>query len=428
MTAITTGSLALPGGSGSTVDIYLERLSDPTAGVADGIWTANSLVTGSTMASGTTGVTISAPMYRIVDSVTIDVDVINGNGGPSSKKAVRGMTDGNTSFWKTIADKSRALGTFGNAIASATNAAWFHWPNRPLTSPMELLLVRNGDAAAWLDTYAKFTSASNSLRSLDPQLRLLSAAYVPTRFAGIHTTLPANGWTSTHESLTGIYRTIRQVNQLSAYREPGRTNLNTVVGYPDPADATRMRSDVWNAVVAGPLPSPPTAYNDTSFAGRIRRKLTQPALPAQPKLGIAATPAVPGRGNKKQGESNVAGEAAPGDSFGTAILKISGTDTYTATTLSGTTYTTSTNSLMRTAIDRNPWHGIYTAMRLANTTTVRSNVFGIWVTLREAIPGDPGSVKLHRAFYIVDRSIPVGYEPGKDHNVHDAIRLRRIIE
>jgi hypothetical protein len=83
---------------------------------------------------------------------------------------------------------------------------------------------------------------------------------------------------------------------------------------------------------------------------------------------------------------------------------------------------------MRTAIDRNPWHGIYTAMRLANTATVRSNVFGVWVTLREAIPGDPESVKLHRAFYIVDRSIPVGHEPGKDHNVRDAIRLRRIIE
>jgi hypothetical protein len=437
--AITTGSLALPGAPGTaTVNIYLERLSDPTAAVTNGTWTANETVTSSTMASGTAGMTITTPMYRIIDSVTIDVDSITGS--TSSKKAVRGMSDANTSFWKSIVTKNAALGTFGDAVTTATNAAWFHWPNRPLTSPMELLLVRYGDAATWLDSYERFTSGSNSLISgsnslISPgttdserkSLNLFSAASIPTRFAGIHTTLPANGWTSSHESLTGIHRTIRQVNQLSAYREPGRTNLNTIVGYPDPADPARMQSDVWSAVVAGPLPSPPTLYSGT-FAGTLRRKLTQSALPAQPKLGIPATPAVPGRGNKKQDAPNVAGPANPADSLAMAIIRISGTDSYIATIRTGTTITTSTNALMRTAIDRNPWHGIYTAIRLANTATVRSNVFGIWVTLREAIPGDPASVKLHRAFYIVDRSIPVGYEPGKDHNVRDAIRLRRIIE
>ena len=79
-------------------------------------------------------------------------------------------------------------------------------------------------------------------------------------------------------------------------------------------------------------------------------------------------------------------------------------------------------------VDLNPQHKIYTASRLANTATVRSNVFAVWVTLRESISGDPDSVKYHRAFYIIDRSIPVGFEAGKDHNVKDTIRLRRIIE
>lgn len=428
-TAEKSGVIPLPTTSGSNVQIFLERLSDPTATGTATVWSANPTVTAAMMASGTSTVTITAPMYRIVDSVTCEVEDINGGGGPGSRKKSRGMIAPTTAFWRSGSDFTNADGSsFGNAITSATNAAWFHWPNRPLVSPMELLLVRNGDAATWLEGYDRSSSGNNWLRNLNTQLPLLSAAYVPTRFAGIHTTLPANGWTTEHEERTGIYRAIRQVNQLSAYREPGRTNLNTIVGFPDPADPTRMRSDVWNAVVAGSLPSPPTAYNDTTFAGRIRRKLTQPAYPAQPKLGINATPAVPGRGNKKQDISNVAEAANPGDSFGTAILQISGTDSYTATIRTGTTVTTSTNSLMRTAIDRNPWHGMYTAMRLGNTATVRSNVFGVWVTLREAIPGDPESVKLHRAFYIVDRSIPVGYEPGKDHNVRDAVRLRRIIE
>jgi hypothetical protein len=431
--AITTGSLALPGAPGTaTVNIYLERLSDPTAEVTNGIWTANETVTSSTMASGTAGVTITTPMYRIIDSVAIDVDSITGS--TSSNKAVRGMSNANTSFWKSIVTKNAALGTFGDAVTTATNAAWFHWPNRPLSSPMELLLVRNGDAATWLDNYTKFSSGSNSLRTLDSTLNLFSAAHIPTRFAGIHTTLPANGWTSSHESLTGIYRTIREINQLSAYREPGRINLNTVVGHPDLLDPTKMQSDVWNAVVAGSLASPPKEYSDTAFAGTIRRRSTQRAYPARPKLGLPATPAVPGHGNTKKQTSTsgscgvVSGTASPGTSLGGTLTLISGTDTYISTYVTGTTSHTGTNALMQAAIARNPWHGIYTALRLANTTTVRSNVFGIWVTLREAVPGDPTSVKLHRAFYIVDRSIPVGYEPGKDHNVRDAIRLRRIIE
>jgi hypothetical protein len=70
-----------------------------------------------------------------------------------------------------------------------------------------------------------------------------------------------------------------------------------------------------------------------------------------------------------------------------------------------------------------------TAGRLANTVTTRSNVFAVWITIgyfdgnNERTP-----VKRHRGFYIFDRSIPIGYQPGKDLNVEDAILLRRIIE
>ena len=70
-----------------------------------------------------------------------------------------------------------------------------------------------------------------------------------------------------------------------------------------------------------------------------------------------------------------------------------------------------------------------TAGRLANTVTTRSNVFAVWVTIgyfdgsTEVTP-----VRRHRGFFIFDRSIPVGYQNGKDLNVEDAIFLRRIIE
>jgi hypothetical protein len=41
---------------------------------------------------------------------------------------------------------------------------------------------------------------------------------------------------------------------------------------------------------------------------------------------------------------------------------------------------------------------------------------------------DSGQVKRHRAFYIIDRSVPVAFEPGQNHNVDNAILLRRFIE
>jgi hypothetical protein len=37
-------------------------------------------------------------------------------------------------------------------------------------------------------------------------------------------------------------------------------------------------------------------------------------------------------------------------------------------------------------------------------------------------------VRRHRAFYIIDRSIPVAFQRGQDYNVEKCILLRRFIE
>jgi hypothetical protein len=68
---------------------------------------------------------------------------------------------------------------------------------------------------------------------------------------------------------------------------------------------------------------------------------------------------------------------------------------------------------------------------LAERTTTRSNVFAVWITVGyfDAATGteiDP--ITRNRGFYIFDRSVPVAYERGQDHNVRDAILLRRIIQ
>jgi hypothetical protein len=41
---------------------------------------------------------------------------------------------------------------------------------------------------------------------------------------------------------------------------------------------------------------------------------------------------------------------------------------------------------------------------------------------------DQGQIQRHRAFYMVDRSIPVAFEPGENHNVDKAVILRRYVD
>ena len=69
-------------------------------------------------------------------------------------------------------------------------------------------------------------------------------------------------------------------------------------------------------------------------------------------------------------------------------------------------------------------------LQMENLVTVRSNVFAVWITVGyfNSSGNEVSPIERNRGFYIVDRSIPVAYERGKDHNVRDAILLRRIIQ
>ncbi len=107
---------------------------------------------------------------------------------------------------------------------------------------------------------------------------------------------------------------------------------------------------------------------------------------------------------------------------------------------------------------RNPYFRIQNASRMMNLLTTRSNVYAVWVTvgyfqaspwygpggtsaqvvfdtahpdgyqLGQELGCDSGEISRHRAFYLFDRTIPVGFERGVDHNVQNAILLRQFIE
>ena len=77
--------------------------------------------------------------------------------------------------------------------------------------------------------------------------------------------------------------------------------------------------------------------------------------------------------------------------------------------------------------------------RLGSMVTTRSSVFSIWITVGYfdvdefgRIGAERGSlegqIERNRAFYMFDRSIPMAFEPGKDHNVDNGILVRTIIQ
>jgi hypothetical protein len=83
-----------------------------------------------------------------------------------------------------------------------------------------------------------------------------------------------------------------------------------------------------------------------------------------------------------------------------------------------------------------PFVRLQRAMRLPNLATNQSNVFAIWVTvsLYEFDPirgfgneyvGETGMPERERQFFIVDRSIPVGYKQGENLNTDRTILLQR---
>ena len=89
---------------------------------------------------------------------------------------------------------------------------------------------------------------------------------------------------------------------------------------------------------------------------------------------------------------------------------------------------------------RNPLTDYSFVTRLKNLTTERSNVFAVYATIAffeydtatqtigQEYGADTGEAQRYRGFYVIDRSKPVGYETGEDHNVEETILLRRYLK
>jgi hypothetical protein len=68
--------------------------------------------------------------------------------------------------------------------------------------------------------------------------------------------------------------------------------------------------------------------------------------------------------------------------------------------------------------------GYFEVEPAANLTPARPDGYQLGVE----VGIDRGQIKRHRAFYMIDRSLPVAFEPGENHNVDKAVILRRYVD
>ncbi|MEN6406974.1 MAG: hypothetical protein ABFC77_10945, partial [Thermoguttaceae bacterium] len=365
---------------------------------------------------------------------------------------------------------------------------WLTWNNRPFASPQEVLLVPTCSSSKLLvnasagtgtnpsdisnPDYNKYYSilqntegsstkafTAGSLSGADipyphlmnffqstastttgatgrPQFhRLLEYLGVPSPFAGCDKSLQPN-------SVDGVSGHLFHTpfNHISTYREPGRINLNTI-----------YNEDVYKGLLNG-CSGP--SWNDFQLS---RQGYGTVADLYQADNGTPGHPTI---------------FAHPFRSFGgwpftldslhpTSPLEINSTWLRAdATSTNEPLFLQNTSSIADgNNTHRNPYLHYQNLMRLGNLVTTRSNVYAVWITvgyfevkiwdpnnpsspqnmtvdaahadgyqLGRELGSDTGEVERHRAFYIIDRTLPVGFQRGQNLNADKAILVNRYIE
>jgi hypothetical protein len=258
-------------------------------------------------------------------------------------------------------------------------------------------------------------------------------------------------------------------NAVSEFRTPGKINLNTI--FSDEVWKDLFHGDT-NPEVAGSIHPGP------AFANFVASRKGLPGSPLQLDPTSPTLFVNPFR-------SADAGELVPLDSMVRAGVDCTlqrSIDAKRTGPGNAPLFEADTEKLYNHA-ERSAYFRMQPTVRLSNLVTTRSNVYAVWVTIgffeveelpaelqsttpdteyqpvynalagmtnatladakksplfSKIYPGDyalgqedgieTGDIRRMRAFYIIDRTIPAGFEPGADHNVENVIRLRRRIE
>lgn len=359
-----------------------------------------------------------------------------------------------------------------DATDTSRTFSWLQWANRPLISKYELMqvptsapqrllfeydLARSKQTDGTTDT-APYSAAGNNADAITapyPYLfnfyhskvtenvaagtaapasqsaqfgRLFDFVTVPSAF--VDTKSWFNPSVSSKSNWAAGYRP--PFNRRLRFREPGRINLNTI-----PSELVYnalFDDDIWKSTLDSNFP-------DFAKLQESRRGETGSTLPT--KFGN------PFRAESSAELAPLAGmKSRPAEG---SVLRSNGVlSSLTEDPLFDLNVGNSANADLRAAVDtsKNPMFRYMPYHRLGNLTTTQSNVYAVWITLGyfeveptaissvhpdgwqlgQELGSDTGQITRNRSFYLIDRSIPVGYEPGEDHNVEDAILLKRRVD
>jgi hypothetical protein len=337
--------------------------------------------------------------------------------------------------------------------------AWLIWPNRPFVSHLELMNVPFVSSS---QLPRKFGTAVNDRLVYKPEtlavekdlgFDLLSSHYPHLLNFYADNTVDSSDWDQPGPSLHGLmdflevpspflgtesfvnpttfegnahgisYGLSPPFDRISSYRSPGKVNVNTVL---DPR--------VWNALMSKYAKAKGTlgdqvSYDDWEISRRgsgTNSEFDNPLRPAHAANYVPATPPKPADVGLFRAD-RLAFDPPLFD-FAPDVLD------------------------KKRALDGDRAASLRYGMRnrLGNLVTNRSSVFAIWITVGffeanpdgslkrtpendpagkiQEVSADRGEARRGRAFYLVDRSVPVAFEPGKNHNVDRMILLKSTIE
>jgi len=308
--------------------------------------------------------------------------------------------------------------------------------------------------------------------------RILEFLRVPSRFVGTDVELSPvamqNG-TNTH-----IFHP--PFNRVSTYREPGRINLNTLFsprvwqglmnGFPDPTVSPENNPIAWGyapAFGAGVMSSNNSNTLWAKFIWSRRgyendaRKQQDNYLYIDPDSPLPSRFANPFRSYAGAAFTHPSQSAAMQSEIDATLLRRDpAVPTRPLFQYDATITPQKSDGLPLSAIqhpenpDRNPYFRYAGLQRLSNLVTTRSNVYAVWLTVGyfEVFPNidragkfvgpdalhpdgyqlgaelgiETGDIRRHRAFYLFDRSIPMGFVRGEDLNYEKGIVCGRFIE
>jgi len=343
--------------------------------------------------------------------------------------------------------------------AAKRTTPWITWYNRPFDSPFELLQVPAAPASRLgfeftVASDVDLPSAADTSGGVNPYTNFyppyshlnnfLHTSAVPTTgtpapaphfyrlFDYIETPSPFAGTRKYFNPVAGTPATFQSpYGYMSRFRDPGRVNINMVFDQTvfdgilaGAAGNQTQKNALWNQLQLsrqgfGTVVNTPDDAFPTRFANPFR---------SAKAAGLTPLPGVPGMEHREVDATLLRpNPAAPN----VPLFHVA----------SGAAHNNTTNNS----------HFRYQGLsRLGNLLSTNSNVFGVWITIgyfevTESRTGvdvahpdgyelgielgsDTGEVERHRAFYMIDRSIPVGFEPARNHNVQKAVLLKRYIE